>query len=420
MAVSFPLHHLKYSDSIQKQAQNAISRIFESANDQSVVMDHSMAIVIHGHSVQIGEKKLWFVPGNKRVVILKEFGNNRTIEGNAARRVRTAVKELKEHAAILNLVHYSGKDPWCVPVSSLPSLDLNRFAKKINKPVSRAAIVIAGLRKSCDIAQYASVFAAVTSRVASVIQVLGRCVAAFQMMQGCLSLLLGSIQLVQAIHQYKEASRVHDLAGTILAREQITHAFLVVAQGVLWLTLGVALIACPQAAIAYGASCLAFNILFYAVFAVDSVITLAIAMKMVHCIKTHHLLFEEGIVKNEKIHPDEKQAAARRFVERLVSVTQEEKLKISEKFHNIPTQFAMRMQDKLIKKRMIAKRLGIEENLLTVPDLPGKVETCFKSSLNAQKLNGFFSLIWLASCLFGIPIELLGGFSRFFKSFRLT
>jgi hypothetical protein len=217
-------------------------------------------------------------------------------------------------------------------------------------------------------------------------------------LEGCLSLLAGGLELVQAIKQYREAVRVHDVDGMTIAKQRMVNGLILLTEGVLWLSLGILFLACPQAAIAYSVANLVLIVLQYTlfrgVFAIDSIINLALSVKNLQCTKKHRQLFEEGILKNESLNPTEKEAATRRFLDRFVNVSEGEREKISEKCHRLPSKIDKRMREKLTKKRLIAQRLGINENLLTgksnAPVLPS-VQKCFKKEIVINKvLSGVY------------------------------
>ncbi len=113
LGICFPLHHCKYSSLIQNKTEDSLSCFFESAGDRAVEFKPSLSIKINGHSVQVGEKKLWFTPGSKSVVIQEANRKDRQIEGKTAEKLRSAIKELQEHAAHLNLIKHSYWDRFC-------------------------------------------------------------------------------------------------------------------------------------------------------------------------------------------------------------------------------------------------------------------------------------------------------------------
>ena len=431
LGICFPLHHCKYSSLIQNKTEDSLSCFFESAGDRAVEFKPSLSIKINGHSVQVGEKKLWFTPGSKSVVIQEANRKDRQIEGKTAEKLRSAIKELQEHAAHLNLIKHSYWDRFCSligrsisrtseAISASPK-PIAPLTKNVLKHAKRMSTVIGTFRKSCGLAQFAMTLVGISCLVATLSSVLGVSIAVFQMIQGCLSILLGITKTAQSIKQYREAKSVHDVDGIAIFKKQIINALIVVVEGVLGLILGIILFAFSPLLIVCFIVALVFSILKYSLnygaYTADSLVSLSTNFKTIQSIEKHQRLFEEGIAKNEKLNLHEKQKASRRFLERMVNVTEEQKIKICEKCRHFPLKIEKRMEEKLVKKRLIANRFGVDEKLLTEKNnavLQAKVQQCFKTSIAAQEFSKFMGIVNLALNLLCIPLEVFS-YTEIFK-----
>lgn len=429
-AIYFPLQHYKYSSLIHKKTIDSLSKVFESACDRDRFFKNPPSIKMQGHHIEVGGKKLWLTPGSKIVVIQKNNQKKRIIAGKAAVNLRSSIKELQEHASVLNLTKHSYLDRISSffirstsqssgAISVAPELATRPVGEHLKQFAHYGSIGFSVTLQGLNAAKFLTPFFAAVPLLSSALRVISCCSAVFQLAEGSLSLLFGSLELVQGIDQYHLARKVHDIHGMVIAKQRIIYGLIYIAEGVLWMSLGALCIACPQAAVALGVASLVYTILQYmfrGVFAADSATSLAMSIKLLRCIEQYHSKFDTGILKNDHLTLEEKQVATRRFIEQLLNVTEEEKMKISEKCRHMPSKIAKRLQEKLAKKRLIAQRLGIGENLLTEKNnaiLMTKIEKCFKNHILYQKFFTYISVVSLGSSLAGIPISAIN-FSKHF------
>ena len=429
--VYFPLQHYKYSGCIQKKSEVAVSRFFESIGDRNCYLGQDHTINVDGHSIRVGEKKLWFKPGSKSVIIREAHGKNRMVNGQAAVNLRSGIKELQDHAAILNLAKHSFWDRFSsffirsntltsTSMAGAPALISKPFAEEIRKHSLKAILAISFLMKGAELSKPLAGFIFKAPLLTLAVNVIGYCGAAFQLVEGGLSLLFGSIELFQGIKHYQIAKQVHDVNGMIIARQRIIFGLIYLAEGMLWISLAVLFIIFPHVAVVFCAVSIVFTILQYtfrAVFVADSATSLAKTVQTLRCVDQHRWNYEMGILKNEKLSLIEKQQATRGFIQRLMAVTEEEKVKISEKCRAMPSKIAKRLQEKLAKKRMTAQRLGINEEILLEKNngiLFERVQTIFNKNTTALENSKCSSIFFLIVNLAGFPISVID-FSKLFN-----
>lgn len=421
-SVRFPLQHYKYSSFIQKKSEASLSQFFEFSDCSKSCLSRADTIKVSGHTVQICGKKLWFQPGSKTVVIREPNQIGRRVSGQIALNLRNSIKELQDHAAILNVAKHSYWDRFSsffersnslhsTVMPDAAAMISKPFAEEIRKHSFRAIIAIFVLLKGLDFSKPLANFFLTVPRLTAALNVIGYCSAAFQLLEGTLSLLFGGIELYQGIEQYQVAKKVHDVNGMILARQRIVFGMIYLAEGCLWITLAALFIAFPHLGVVYCVASLVFNVakyVFTGVFLADSSTSLAMAVTILQTINKYRTKLEIGILKNERLSVSEKQIAARRFIERLMQVTEEERVRISEKCHGLPSKIAKRLDEKLAKKRMIAQRIGFEEDLLKEKDsaiLLERVQKAFKKNMFFSMFSKYVSIVFLIANLAGIPIS---------------
>jgi len=402
-SIVFPLQHCKYSSEISENAIDALSKIFKSSIDRENL---ELSVAMNGHNVQIGNKKLWFKPGSKTVIVQENDQQERSIDGKTALQVRQALKELHDHAIVLNVVE-GERFPSVIPTKKLMATP---FGEAVKKKVCIASLVAFILLKGIDLSHTAANYFADAATLSIFVQIIGRCSASFKLVQGSLSLLFGTIELIQGIRLYRQAKAAHDAQGVTIAKQRIVYGIICLCECILWTTLGIIFLACPQAAATVGAiniACTVVQYIFQTVSFADSATSLALAVKTLKSIERYRLRFEMGILKNQQLTLEEKQIASRRFLQRLMHVTAAEKCKIAEKCHNLPSKIRQRLQEKVTKKRIIAARLGLTDDLLretTDRDLFEKVKKCYQKQIRSQTFSKYLYVICSIANFLGFPV----------------
>jgi hypothetical protein len=407
-----PLNHPSYSPTIQKKISVVLSKLFKSAASPDFDLN-LRKMLIQGHTLWIGTKRIEFTLGSKKVFIQNWDGSKDQVDENFAKELRVIFKELVQHADDLGLVSGSDRSD-ASPKKIIPNQPSSSLTEKIQSKGYPIADVIGILRNLIDLAQIIATIEAVTSWLATATATIGSMIAALRLVQGSLSILLGSIKLVQAVKLYNESQKNHDADGLAIARRQIIGALLSIGEGVVWITLGMLFLSCPQLALAISALALAITILqyllFYGGFTTDFIVSILTAHTTMKSLQNHYRVFETGILNNPNLSLEEKKSAARRFMERMMRVTPEEEAKIREKCTGNPASIQKRLEEKLSKKKAIMSRFGITDQLFADPkaDLLTKMQEQFDQSVREQEAQQLLSIICLVVNAIGVPLDLSG------------
>lgn len=394
------LEDQQYSPKIQKRAKDALVSIFQS-HIPNFVLSAETVLKIHGHTVDVSPtEKLEFVPGSKKVRVISRSAQTFEIDGKEAVEVRKAIKELQEHARdLIKICMSSETQPDALPPLSHPTGDA---IKTIASPVANSVGVLRNALSLLKIFSFLGVLISLCDKTSWI----GPVVAYLRIFQGCLALLLGSIKFYQAYQAFQRAKETHDIEGMEIAKRQMRYQLIVIAEGLLWLTIGSVYLAC-------GATCPAFLplqwVLFYGGFVLDSAVTIWMNNKNMQSLENHYRAFKEGVLENKNLTDSDKCMAAARFVRRMMKVTPEEERKIREKN---PADFEKRLQQKITKKRLIAERLGLTGGFLKkVEEIDPtcalqEIQKAFNRSMAGEKASKRLAILCLIVNFTGLQLDL--------------
>ncbi len=214
-------------------------------------------------------------------------------------------------------------------------------------------------------------------------------VAALRIVQGCLSLVTGSVALSEACRDWRHARDCQDSEGMVLARLKIVNALLSIADGLIWTTMGIVCLACPEAGIALTIVQFA---LFYGEVIVDSACSLALTGKTMLSLRDNFRSFRLDILESH-LAADDKRAAALRYLD----LIWEEKKALA------GTREA---------KQAIARRMGLTEALYKKirsgekRDALLEIEKSFNERMAEQTAALALTICCLAVSIFTLQVDL--------------
>jgi len=436
---------------LKKKAVGALAALCPIASDTDV------QITINGHAVQIGTNQFYFEAGAKKVYQLID-GQRKLVDEKLALPVRRAVKALANYAYDLGrIVAPDGPQFVVAPVEKvkmpavpvLPPTEQN--AKAALNVLFPLADFVGIIRNLLDLIQVIGVLSltpwflqtvdVMGHAISKSALIFGQAIAGFRLFQGCLMLGMGIGKLYVGYKAYARCKANHDAAGMAIEQHRMISGGLNIAAGVMWLTLGIFMLACPQVMIAGTAAAIAFMVLqwvlFYGVFASDSIVLWRMAGKTLPCIERHYQYFMNEIANNPSLTDDQKRDAAKRFLVRLLRVTELEEAKIREKVQPSEKEMAeidakvrqenpqapeeeipqiiqglveeriqARLSDKGCKKSTdLARALDLKDLNLDSPNLVSEIQTRFRKSLASQHALRLLVLLCLTINLLGIQSD---------------
>jgi hypothetical protein len=429
----------RYSPAIREKACNALRELFRSAGLGMALTD-SNEITIQDREIVFCGKALRFPPGSKAVTIsILRFSEPISVEGPAARAARSSVKEWVKHKETIDAIP---APPSLEPFECDPPLPGRPAAQRPDAPEPGAVEELNGIGKILQYFSYLTTathsfpvvisvsnvamqflsmvgigLGAILHNLSSIIHIvtavavaLGPWIAFLRAFQGIVDLLHGTTQLVSSIVERQEAQRVHDADGAEIAKKKIISSVLMLAIGFAWIGMGIAMVICPQVALAgvgIYCACLFFKAIFYASFLADALYSLNTAQRVMQILRKQYYLFEEGILKNPNLAtPEEKNQASRCFVEQLLNVTEMERAKMQKKLRG--EDIAQRVAEKRAKKIRMAQRIGITGDIQTESDseLFQKIQERFNASIQSQKRAVLLSRLSLVITALGLGFEI--------------
>jgi len=461
----FPLRCSIYSPSFQKKAEEVLRALLPQE-----VLSQNPDIKITGHKVEIGNIAFWFEPGTKKVFKSPKFDSDgRFVRGTAvtdtiAKSVRCAIKALSNHALDLGVIRepsrqivgraidhaasvIKGLVVSAPPSSPIPqptqsqkiATKIDSLAQKILTYLFPVSDLVGVIRNLIDLVNVIGAMVHSSWFVQTVLVsgyeitkatlALGQCIAAFRILQGCFSLVVGVSKLYLALRLLERCKEKHDADGISIAKDQIRCAALNIVTGLFWITLGILVLTCPQAMIAATVIGIAFTvlqwILFYGLFTADSILSLKTANQNMSRIDRHYLYFINDILNNRNLTVEQMNAATKRFLERVSEVTRTERAKALQKLHQklghkpLPSEIDARMKQKRSKKCAdIGRTIGLEpssiKNIRNLSDPVSPILENFETTRAQQDASRILSILCLAINVLGIQCD-FSTFAQFFK-----
>jgi len=463
VAYTFSLRGASYSPLLQTKA-DALSQFLP----KGLTQDPSVKIKISGHQVEIGGKKFWFDPDTKRVFCQPRFKANGKVVGavlsdKESKIVRSAVKAISDHASDLGLMKKEESvlqacgNLICTATSGVRALvekGCKLISPKISKPESISCTqqrankidilaqkaltilfplsdIIGLIRNLIDMVLVIGTLTVFSpwfqetvliagKEILNAAFVLGQWIAGFRIIQGCISLIVGIAKLHLALKAIQRCEKNHDTVGLEIAKAQRNGAVISILTGLFWISLGVLMLACPQAMVAGTAVSIVFTVaqwvLFYGVFTADSLISLKIINKSIQSIDKHYLYFFKEILNNKHLTLKQMEDATKRFLQRISEVSEKDKVKAIEKLHKklghkpLPSEIEKRIANKCDKKRAdLDRTLGL--NLIKIEEIlkssapVGQVLKSFETTIAQQDAQRLLAIICLAVNILGVQFD---------------
>lgn len=333
------LDHPKISPILAEEVRSSLAEIFNKTQivfDEHCIKDICFDQTSNGRKFSIlsknqqgqSEQIELFIPFTIDAVhITKSDGSTGYLKGNIVKIARNAFQQLEWSAYDYGIfTHKIDLPSEETHQSSTKKASERMIREKINF-AQKVAYGVAGVGKivSFVLGKLQNVFSA-SSKIGSIIQshitVIDAVASGVVIFVGTIQLALESFQLYKAYKEYQIAKKLGNESEMEIAKLKMIKYAVRITAALGQIALGILSIACPHLGLLFIILSICIFITFYLP---DSALTASIATKMMKYTDGHLNYYLKSILGNEKLTKDEREAAASRFMHRILYSNTESK-----------------------------------------------------------------------------------------------